>query len=192
MMTSSTFQKRSQTAVWTIAMVLFFTLGCLSLTQCQAQSPEVKKQSMIKITSPAFHQEEMIPPQYTCVGKDINPPLHIEDVPASAKSLALIVDDPDAPMGIWYHWLVWNIDPKTKEIPENSVPPHGVQGKNDFGKTKYGGPCPPFGTHRYYYRVFALDTQLHLPPGADKEAVKRALAGHVIDEGELMGKFSKK
>jgi Raf kinase inhibitor-like YbhB/YbcL family protein len=146
---------------------------------------------MIKIKSPVFNQEEMIPEKYTCNGEDFNPPLLIENVPEEAKSLVLIVDDPDAPMGTFTHWLVWNIDPKIKEIKENSVPEGAVLGTNDFGKTAYGGPCPPFGTHRYYFKVYALDTVLDLPKGSNRLQLEKAMMGNVLDSGELMGKFSK-
>ncbi len=147
--------------------------------------------AMIKIKSPVFNQGEMIPEKYTCKGEDVNPPLLIENVSEEAKSLVLIVDDPDAPMGTFTHWLVWNIDPKIKEIKEDSVPEGVVLGTNDFGKTAYGGPCPPFGTHRYYFKVYALDTVLDLPQGSNRSQLEKAIMGHVLDSGELMGKFSK-
>jgi Raf kinase inhibitor-like YbhB/YbcL family protein len=150
-----------------------------------------QNKAMIKIKSPVFNQEEMIPEKYTCNGEDFNPPLLIENVPEEAKSLVLIVDDPDAPMGTFTHWLVWNIDPKIKEIKENSVPEGAVLGTNDFGKTAYGGPCPPFGTHRYYFKVYALDTVLDLPKGSNRLQLEKAMMGNVLDSGELMGKFSK-
>lgn len=147
--------------------------------------------AMIKIKSPVFNQGEMIPEKYTCKGEDVNPPLLIENVSEEAKSLVLIVDDPDAPMGTFTHWLVWNIDPKIKEIKEDSVPEGVVLGTNDFGKTAYGGPCPPFGTHRYYFKVYALDTVLDLPQGSNRSQLEKAIMGHVLDSGTLMGKFSK-
>src|SRR6266852_3867540 len=110
----------------------------------------------MKITTTAFQEGGNIPSKFTCDGADTNPPLRFEGVPAEAKSLALIVDDPDAPGGLFTHWLVWNIDPKTTEIVENSAPVGAVQGTNDFPKKGYGGPCPASGTHRYYFKVFAL------------------------------------
>src|SRR4051812_30795928 len=118
------------------------------------------KAESLKITSNGFASGGSIPNKYTCDGQNIHPPLHIRDVPKAAKSLAMIVDDPDAPGQIWVHWILWNIDPKTSEIAENSVPGSAIQGTNDFGEPKYGGPCPPSGTHRYFFKVYALDTSL--------------------------------
>ncbi|HJT45699.1 MAG TPA: YbhB/YbcL family Raf kinase inhibitor-like protein, partial [Chthoniobacterales bacterium] len=111
---------------------------------------------------------------------------------AEAKSLALIVDDPDAPGGLFTHWLVWNIDPKTSEIGEGSSPRGGVQGSNDFGETGYGGPQPPSGTHRYYFKIFALDAILDLKPGAKRHDLDAAMKNHVLAQGQLMGRYSKK
>jgi Raf kinase inhibitor-like YbhB/YbcL family protein len=144
----------------------------------------------IKITSPAFAAGTEIPAKYTCNGANASPPLHFATVPAQAKSLAIIVADPDAPGGTFTHWIVWNIDPKTAELAENNLPPGAVRGTNDFGKSGYGGPCPPSGTHRYYYRVFALDNQLSLKPGAKAAEFEKAIAGHVLARGELMGRYS--
>jgi Raf kinase inhibitor-like YbhB/YbcL family protein len=144
----------------------------------------------VKITSPAFQTGGNIPKQFTCDGADTNPPLHIEGAPPEAKNLALIVDDPDAPGGLFTHWIVWNIDPKTTTIGEGSVP-SGVQGKNDFGKSGYGGPCPPPGTHRYFFKIFALDRQLDLPAGSKRAQLDAAMKGHVIAQGELMGRYSR-
>src|SRR5216684_7214495 len=120
----------------------------------------------MKISSPAFQEGGTIPEKFSKNGQNVNPELRIEGAPAEAKSLALIVDDPDAPVGLFTHWLVWNIDPKTTEITENSVPKGAVQGTNDFPGERYDGPCPPSGTHRYYFKVFALDKTLDLRAGA--------------------------
>ena len=146
---------------------------------------------MIKITSSAFAEGGMIPKNYTCDGADVNPPLAIEGAPDTAKDLVLIVDDPDAPRGTWNHWLVWNIDPKTKEIKENSVPSNAVQGTTDFGTAKYGGPCPPSGTHRYYFKIFVLDKTLDLRSAAKRADLDKAMQGHVMAEGSLMGRYSR-
>jgi Raf kinase inhibitor-like YbhB/YbcL family protein len=143
----------------------------------------------MKITSSAFQEGGNIPSKFSCDGANVNPPLHLDQVPAEAKSLALIVDDPDAPGGTFVHWLVWNIDPKTTEIGENSVPPNAVQGKSGFGKSGYGGPCPPSGTHRYYFRVYALDVAD--AKGGSRADLDRAMQGHIIAQGELMGRYSK-
>jgi Raf kinase inhibitor-like YbhB/YbcL family protein len=144
----------------------------------------------MKITSSAFHEGGNIPPKFSCDGADTSPPLQISDVPSEAKSLVLIVDDPDAPSGLFTHWAVWNISPQTSTIAEGSTP-KGVQGTNDFGKSGYGGPCPPSGTHRYYFKIFALDRELDLPFGAKRGQLDAALKGHVIAQGELMGRYSR-
>jgi Raf kinase inhibitor-like YbhB/YbcL family protein len=145
----------------------------------------------MKITTPAFQEGGNIPSKFTCDGSDANPPLRFEGAPAEAKSLALIVDDPDAPSGLFTHWLIWNIDPKTTAIDENSAPPNAIQGKNDFGKSGYGGPCPPSGTHRYFFKVFALDRKLELPAGSKRAQLDAQMRGHVIAQGELMGRYSR-
>jgi Raf kinase inhibitor-like YbhB/YbcL family protein len=144
------------------------------------------------LTSLAFRNGELIPSTFTCDGADVNPALNISNVPTEAKSLALIVDDPDAPGGMWVHWVVWNIDPKTREIKENSVPRGVKQGVNDFRKTPYGGPCPPAGTHRYFFKLYALDTMLDLGPDTTKGALEKAMKGHVLAQAELMGKYKRK
>jgi Raf kinase inhibitor-like YbhB/YbcL family protein len=148
-------------------------------------------EAKMKITSSAFQQGAEIPSKFSCDGANTSPPLQISDVPAGAKSLALIVDDPDAPSGLFTHWMVWNISLQTSAIAEGGAP-KGSQGTNDFGKSGYGGPCPPSGTHRYYFRVFALDRELDLPAGAKRSQVDAAMKGHVIAQGELMGKYSRK
>lgn len=136
----------------------------------------------MKITSSSFADNEIIPDKYTCKGENINPSLRFEDVPASAKSLALVMHDPDAPRpGGFTHWIVYNIPPTTKEIRENSKPP-GIEAKNDADRSGYIGPCPPSGTHRYYFKLYALDTMF---------LENFDMQGHVIEEAELMGKFSK-
>jgi Raf kinase inhibitor-like YbhB/YbcL family protein len=145
----------------------------------------------MKITSSAFQEGGSIPSQFTCDGTDTSPALRLDGAPAEAKSLALIVDDPDAPSGLFTHWLIWNIDPKTTEIAQGSAPSSGVQGKNDFGKSGYGGPCPPSGTHRYFFKIFALDQTLDLKPGAKRADLDRAMRGHTIGQGALMGRYAR-
>lgn len=145
----------------------------------------------MKITSSAFQEGGNIPSKFTCDGGDTSPTLHIVDVPSGAKSLALVVDDPDAPGGLFTHWVVWNISPQTATVSEGSAP-KGVQGANDFGKSGYGGPCPPSGTHRYYFKIFALDRELNLPAGAKRGQLDAAMKGHVVAQGELMGRYSRK
>jgi Raf kinase inhibitor-like YbhB/YbcL family protein len=145
----------------------------------------------IKITSSAFQEGGDIPSKFSRDGQNINPALRIEGTPSNAKSLLLIMDDPDAPVGLFTHWLVWNIDPKTTEIAEKSVPKGAVQGRNDYPTLGYGGPQPPSGTHRYYFKIFALDQMLDLKTGAKRAEVDAAMSGHVIAQGELMGRYSK-
>ena len=145
----------------------------------------------MKITSPAFQEGGNIPSKFTCDGSDTSPPLQITGVPSEAKSLVLIADDPDAPGGLFTHWLVWNVPPQTNSIAEGSAP-KGVHGTNDFGKSGYGGPCPPSGTHRYSFRVFALDREVPLPSGAKRGQVDAAMKGHVIAQGELIGRYARK
>lgn len=147
--------------------------------------------SEIKLSSTAFQDNGLIPVKYTCDGSDINPPLAIENVPPGAKSLALIVDDPDAPMGTWVHWLVWNIAPNTKEIKENSVPQGAGLGMNDFRRQAYGGPCPPSGTHRYFFKLYALDTTLNLSSRAKKADIEKAMKGHIISQGQIIGLYKR-
>ena len=145
----------------------------------------------MKITSSAFQQGANIPPKFSCDGPNTSPPLQIADIPTEAKSVVLIVDDPDAPGGLFTHWAVWNISPQTSTIAEGSTP-KGVQGTNDFGKSGYGGPCPPSGMHRYYFKIFALDRELDLPFGAKRSQLEAAMKGHVIAQGELIGRYSRK
>ena len=145
----------------------------------------------MKITSSAFENNGMIPSEYTCDGSDISPPLIMSDVPQETKSLAIIMDDPDAPMGTFTHWLVWNISPQKKQFTKDekiSFP----QGKTSFGSKSYGGPCPPGGTHRYFFKLYALDEVLNLKEGSSKAELEKAMKGHVISEAVLMGKYSRK
>jgi hypothetical protein len=142
------------------------------------------------IRSPAFSQGGVIPSKYTCDGDDVTPPLSIENIPPSTVSLTLIVDDPDAPAGTWDHWVVFNMHPNITKIGEGSEP-EGVGGQNSWNKTGYGGPCPPDGEHRYFFKVFALDTKLGLPEGATKNEVLEAMKGHVIHSSELIGLYER-
>ncbi|MGD2295867.1 MAG: YbhB/YbcL family Raf kinase inhibitor-like protein [Candidatus Aminicenantes bacterium] len=150
----------------------------------------------IKITSDAFQEGDMIPKKHTCDGINISPQLAWEGVPEGTETLALINDDPDAPMGTWVHWVVFDIPAHVREIPEN-VPPErelgtgGKQGVNDFGKIGYGGPCPPSGTHRYYFKLYALDSVIGLERGATKDDLLKAMEGHILAQGQLMGRYSR-
>lgn len=143
----------------------------------------------MKLTSTAFEHEGVIPERYTCDGSDVSPPLTVEKAPEGAVTLALIMDDPDAPAGVWDHWIVYDIPPGTP-IPE-AVESLGTPGRNSWGRTDYGGPCPPSGTHRYFFSVFALETSLGLAAGADKSEVLDAISGHVLANATLMGHYSR-
>jgi len=150
----------------------------------------------ISVSSPAFQEGGMIPSKYTCDGQDISPPLMWEGVPETTKSIALISDDPDAPVGTWVHWVMWNIPPNVHELTENipaerELPDGSRQGITDFGRPGYGGPCPPSGTHRYYFRIYALDTIPDLPNSAKKADLLKAAEGHLLAEGRLMGKYKR-
>lgn len=145
----------------------------------------------MKIISSAFENNQMIPPQYTCDGKDINPPLQIIDIPPETQSLVLIVDDPDAPSGDWIHWLVWNIKPETKLISENELPQGAVQGTNDFNKQNYGGPCPPSGIHHYQFKIYALDTHLNLPSSSREKDLEKTMENHILDKTLIVGLYQR-
>lgn len=143
---------------------------------------------LLIITSPAFLQDQYIPSQYTCDGADINPPLQIKGIPPAAKHLAIIVDDPDAPRGTWVHWVAWNL-PVAETIPEHTQ--LGAEGRNDFGKHQYNGPCPPSGTHHYHFKVYALNETLYLPVSSNKAELERAMAGHILAFGELIALYKR-
>jgi len=145
----------------------------------------------MKIWSPAFTHNGFIPQKYTCDGENINPPLIIEDVPEKAKSLVLIVDDPDAPMGIFTHWLLWNIPPDINEIKEGELPKGAIRGLNDFGTLDYGGPCPPSGVHRYFFNLYALDEVLDLKEGARRKTLESMMEPFVIAQAVLMGRYER-
>jgi Raf kinase inhibitor-like YbhB/YbcL family protein len=150
----------------------------------------------ITITSTAFSEGSMIPQNYACDGEDISPPLAWSGVPDGTKSLALICDDPDAPMGIWVHWVLFNIPAHIMELPANIPPEKIIQngakhGINDFRKFGYGGPCPPGGTHRYYFKLYALDTEINVEAGINKAQLLQAMEGHILAEGQLMGRYSR-
>ncbi len=178
---------------------MVFISGCVQNEKAQApvnkEFPETGKgdESMniqsIKVSSSAFTSNGSIPEKYTCDGQNINPPLEFEGIPEQAESLVLIVDDPDAPTKTFTHWIIWNIEPVAK-IEEDSIP--GVEGLNDFKEIGYGGPCPPSGTHRYFFRVYALDKNLDLKAGSGRKDLENEMIGHIIAEGELMGKYRKK
>jgi Raf kinase inhibitor-like YbhB/YbcL family protein len=151
----------------------------------------------LKIISRAFAQGKFIPDKYTCDGRNVSPPLAWTNVPRAAKELALIMDDPDAPSGTFVHWLVYRLPVSQTELQEG-IPPRGSfpngarQGVNGFGRIGYGGPCPPSGTHRYYFHLYALDSPLDLPPGVTREQLEQAMKNHILEEAQLMGYYARK
>jgi Raf kinase inhibitor-like YbhB/YbcL family protein len=146
----------------------------------------------MKLTSTAFEQSRPIPAEYTCDGANHQPPLTFSEVPKEAESLTLLVEDPDAPTKVFTHWLVYDIPPTTQRIPEREVPLMGTDGVNDFGTRGYRGPCPPSGTHRYVFKLFALDTRVGLPEGSIKEDVLAKMQGHILATAELTGTYTRK
>lgn len=145
----------------------------------------------MKITSSVFQHNQNILSKFTCDGENVSPPLAFFDVPVSAKSLVLIVDDPDATIGTFTHWVVYNINPQAMEVLENSIPEGGIETKTDFGTSGYGGPCPMSGKHRYFFKLYALDTLLALSKNANKKMVEDAMKNHIIETAELIGLYSR-
>jgi Raf kinase inhibitor-like YbhB/YbcL family protein len=173
-----------------ILLFFFFTWNFSTLPLAGAEG------GTMELISSAFSEGAMIPGKYTCDGEDVSPPLNWRALPAGTKSLALICDDPDAPVGTWVHWVYYDIPAGTEGLPENVVPDErpaqgGTQGVNDFRKIGYGGPCPPGGTHRYYFKLYALDTPLNLSSGATKKQVLKAMENHIIGQVQLMGKYKR-
>jgi Raf kinase inhibitor-like YbhB/YbcL family protein len=155
-----------------------------------AEASEAPKEAThgMTISSPAFADGKSIPAKYTCDGSDTIPPLAFAGVPQAAKSLALVVDDPDAPGGTFDHWIVWNIPPSTSSVAEGKAP-QGMTGRNGFGKDGYGGPCPPGGEHRYFFKLYALDSTMNLSPSSVKADLEKAMKGHVIAQAQMMGRY---
>ena len=183
-------------------LAMFVFIACANRQQ-QAAQPQVtpttqqQQKSELKLTSNAFKEGEAIPRGYTCDGANVSPPLEWTGVPKSAKTIAIIADDPDAPAGTWVHWVVYNLSAEGLGLIENTPQTEtlnggGVQGKNDFGKTGYGGPCPPSGRHRYIFKFYALDSELPLQPGATKAEVEKAMEGHIVGQAQLMGTYNRR
>jgi Raf kinase inhibitor-like YbhB/YbcL family protein len=167
-----------------LSLVLIFSVP-LALA---GDAPET---GALRLTSPVFENNSSLLPRYTCDGENMNPPLTIKNVPRGAKSLALILDDQDAPRGSYVHWIVWNIDPETKDIKENSVPENAVEGTNDFKKRNYGGPCPPTRAHRYVFTLYALNIRLNLEASSTKAALEKAMKGHILAQTQLLTSYKK-
>jgi Raf kinase inhibitor-like YbhB/YbcL family protein len=171
--------------------------GCV-VTAGGADKPQPLQAMNLPIASTAFSEGQPIPQKYTCQGEDLSPPLKWTNAPANTKSFALITDDPDAPMGIWVHWVLYDLSPTTTALAEDVaktqyIAGNAKQGINDFHRLGYGGPCPPPGKpHRYFFKLYALDRVLDLKPGATKKDVEAAMKGHVLAEGQLMGTYQRK
>ena len=175
--------------------------GCATRPQVSGQNSAATStppttSGSIKLTSTAFKEGEPVPPQYTCDGVNVSPSLEWSGVPKSAKTLVIFADDPDAPAGTWVHWVLYNLPADNIGMVENlpatdELRAGGFQGKNDFGKIGYGGPCPPSETHRYFFKIYALDSELPLKAGATKAEVEKAMEGHVVTQGQLMGMYQK-
>lgn len=166
-------------------------LVLLLFAAASMQAKEVKM-SQMKLSSSAFRHSGEIPALYSCDGSDTSPPLAIEGVPKEAKSLALVMDDPDAPAGTWVHWVLWNIDPSTERIAQGSAPRGAEQGVNSWRRKSYGGPCPPSGRHRYYFRLYALSERLNLPSNSTRKELDQAMKGKILAQAELLGVYSRK
>lgn len=188
--------------LWAMVKILGFStiLLLFSLVLCFPQGGEEDKQpltegSEMQITSSAFREGEAIPRKYTCDGEDVSPPLSWSGAPEGTESFALIVDDPDAPVGTWVHWVIYDLPAGVTSLPEGVEAverPHvgGINGITDFRRLGYGGPCPPSGTHRYFFKLYALDTVMDLPPGSTKKKLLLAMEGHILAEAQLMGTYS--
>ncbi len=184
--------KRNLTLLIGLALILIALNGCGSSRPSQEESA-----AGLQVESGAFRAGEAIPIRHTCDGEDLSPALSWSEPPAGTQSLVVIGDDPDAPVGTWVHWVLFNIPPTTRSLPEGvpatqTVAGVGTHGSNSWRRLGYGGPCPPAGsTHRYYFKVYALDTLLDLAAGADKQAVEKAMKGHILAEGQIMGRYSR-
>lgn len=196
-------------ATTTILLMSFIVCSCNAQTEetGEGTTTHVLKQSDISknqsdpmktfsVGSPAFVQGAMIPRNYTCDGTDSSPELSWSDIPSGATSLAIVVEDPDAPSGLWIHWVAYNIPSTRTGMPKGvpvgeSIPEGGRQGRNSWGNIGYRGPCPPPGTHRYFFRIFALDTMLDLQGEPTREQLLKAMSGHIVGQCELMGRYSR-
>ena len=182
--------------LFVLAILTLFVAGCSKSTENldNFNAPgkvEIMNKGTLRITSPAFENNTNIPIKYTCQGDNVNPPLTIKGIPEATKSFVLIIDDPDAPVGVWTHWTIWNI-PIISEIEENSVPADAIQGITSAQTRGYHGPCPPSGTHRYFFKLYALNMRLNIDENSTKADLESAMNGYVIDKAELLGLYKKK
>lgn len=177
--------------------LLLIGVATLNFMVSSINIASTREEKQMEITSSAFIHHDLIPSKYTCDGENVSPPLNWNGIPEGTKSIALISDDPDAPVGTWVHWVIYNIPPDNKKLQEGIQPikelPNGaLQGTNDFKKIGYGGPCPPSGTHRYFFKLYALDTIIKLESGATKKELESAMKGHIIEQAEFVGKYKRK
>lgn len=186
--------KRNKTVLFLFLAILILGFAYYLHTFKSEYTPvkDLGKDKEHMIIKSTFTDGSEIPKKYSCEGEGINPPLSISEVPPPAKSLILFVEDPDAPGGTFTHWMVWNINPEVKGITENSTPANAVTGLNSTGRKEYTPPCPPGGTHRYFFKIYALDTLINLTSDSSKKEVEKTMLGHIMDEGQLMGKYSRK
>ncbi|GIV81089.1 MAG: hypothetical protein KatS3mg051_0443 [Anaerolineae bacterium] len=184
-------------SLWLIGALFSIILGaCGEEDRSAPPTPEESPAMTLELSSSAFAEGQPIPARYTCTGEDISPPLAWRGAPAGTQSFALIMDDPDAPRGTWVHWVVYNLPAGVTALPEairsdRDLPGGAVHGQNSWRRNDYGGPCPPSGTHRYFFKLYALDTALNLSPGATKEALLQAMEGHILAQGQLMGTYKR-
>lgn len=188
----SKMRRKSMMAVITVLLAAW---GCEARDSVQAEE-KGEATVTLNVTSPAFEDGAKIPAKYTADGANVSPPLNWQEIPEGAQSIVIIADDPDAPMGTWVHWLIWNIPAGEAGIRENvpsaeALANGAVQGTTSFNRVGYGGPAPPSGTHRYYFKVYAIDKQLDLAPEARKADVEKAMQGHILAQGQMMGRYSK-
>jgi Raf kinase inhibitor-like YbhB/YbcL family protein len=179
-------------------ILVFYVVSVIILSSCSVTKTSTKETTepteaamTLEFKSDAFAGGQSIPAKYTCTGTNVSPALTWSNAPAGTQSFALIVDDPDAPMGTWVHWVLYSIPATTTSLQENADTSALSVGKNSSGNMRYDGPCPPSGTHRYFFKLYALDSTLSLSPGATKEQLLNAMKGHILAQGELMGTFSK-
>ena len=174
-----------------IIIIILSTIIVCGILLLIKSNTNMNQISDLELKSIFFENNGKIPSKYTCDGENINPLLEINKIPNNTKSLALIVDDPDAPSGDWVHWLMWNIPPQTTIIESNFVPPGSIQGINDSKENKYDGPCPPSGTHRYFFKLYALDIILDLNKDNKKQNLEKSMIGHILGQTELIGLYSR-
>lgn len=187
---------KGQFVRWVSVLGLAGLVACSGLTSADIATDIVGEATPMNLESTAFAAGSEIPSRYTCDGDNRSPALAWEAPPEGTGSLALVVEDPDAPGGTFVHWLVYNLPPETRSLPEGVTPDSrlangALQGKNDFGKVGYGGPCPPRGTHRYFFKLYALGSPLNLPPAAPKGEVLKAMQGKVLGQADLMGRYTR-